>query len=832
MAGRTLADERSQATGAPLTPHRGARLRPLGLAGLLLCGCSWISEADREERMDLDGDGVPRPTDCDDDDPSLGGPGSWFVDTDGDGFGGSTASDACQWSEGLVADSSDCDDTDALVFPGAEERCNEQDDDCDEQADEGVELHSWYRDVDGDGHGDASFSQQACYAPEGYVEAGDDCDDLNADVNPSTAEVCDPYDLDEDCDGLADDEDDSASGQVTVYQDQDGDGFGVDEVTSAACDAGGGWALQPEDCDDEDATRHPDVSWYRDADEDGYGDGDNSIRSCEDVAGYVLDGTDCDDAQAAHNPGAQEVCDPLDEDEDCDGLADDADDSAGGLLPFYLDTDGDGYGEDSSVTMACDPWSAWVALGRDCDEGDTAINPGVLETCDDGIDQDCDEDIDCQDVNCSREDACGSYDLGEVDTSFEGAEVEYLGRSMDAAGDFDGDGQGDLVLGAYPHGDAGAAYVLFGPFSGSQRVDAMPRATLLGIENGDSAGYSVAGLGDVDADGYDDVLVGAIWAGEGGGAFLVRGPVSGVVSLALADARIYHSTHSASFGSLSSGGGDLDADAQNDLVVAAPQVESVHLYSGSATGPLSESDARITLTATDNAEPSSLCAGGDVNADGQADLAVGMSTYEGQAFLAYGPLSADGSLGVHLGAYVSGFRDYESCAVSVSCSGDVDGDGYDDLLAGAYYASCGGSFEGCSHLFYGPLTGEHDASDAAATLQGTEDEEYTGYAVDLPGDLNGDGFGDLVVGAPYSAAGLATAGGAYIVFGPVSGELSLEDADARLHGEADGDEAGRAVEGVGDLDGDGRQDLLIGAPKNDGSESSTGAAYLIYGLNL
>lgn len=140
------------------------------IASLLTSGCPVLTEHDLAQRMDLDGDGVPRPTDCDDDDASIGAEGGWFQDTDGDGYGGSLT-DACTWEEGLVATGGDCDDTDAAVHPDAEERCNEADDDCDSLVDEGAALSTWYYDADGDGHGAADTTAQACFAPDGYVAA-------------------------------------------------------------------------------------------------------------------------------------------------------------------------------------------------------------------------------------------------------------------------------------------------------------------------------------------------------------------------------------------------------------------------------------------------------------------------------------------------------------------------------------------------------------------------------------------------------------------------------------------------------------------------------------
>ena len=189
-------------------------------------------------------------------------------------------------------------------------------------------------DTDTDGYGDASATATAqCDAPTGSVEDNTDCDDGDADINPDAAEVCDS--VDNDCDTLVDDDDPSLD-------------------TSTATD------------------------WAPDTDGDGYGDDDSVVRTCTAPSGYISVLGDCDDDDFDINPGAQEVCDADDTDEDCDGLVDDEDpsvDTSTGSGTWYVDADGDGYGDaSSSGEPLCDtPSSGYVSDNTDCDDDNDTV---------------------------------------------------------------------------------------------------------------------------------------------------------------------------------------------------------------------------------------------------------------------------------------------------------------------------------------------------------------------------------------------------------------------------------------------------------------------------
>ncbi|MFH1463880.1 MAG: MopE-related protein [Pseudomonadota bacterium] len=235
----------------------------------------------------------------------------------------------------------------------------------------------------------------------------DDCDDAEPNIHPGSVEVCNG--VDDDCDGLIDDEDDSVTGQVTWYADADGDGFGADEGTTDACEKPSGYAAEAGDCDDGEADIHPEgvevcngvdddcdgetdepdavdaLTWYADTDGDSYGDPGVAKVACEQPSGQVADATDCDDADPDVHPAADELCDGYDN--DCDDEIDEPD--AVDAPSWYQDVDADSYGDPATAEPACEQPSGTIADGSDCDDADPAINPAATEVCD-GDDNDCD----------------------------------------------------------------------------------------------------------------------------------------------------------------------------------------------------------------------------------------------------------------------------------------------------------------------------------------------------------------------------------------------------------------------------------------------------------
>ena len=387
---------------------------------------------------DGDGDGYTADEDCDDNNPLVNTgaeeicdgadndcdgevdedvTSTFYADTDQDGFGdeGNTA-EACEVPSGYASVGNDCNDEDAESYPGAAERCDKADNDCDGEIDEDVTTE-WYADGDGDTYGDPDSTWDSCNPPEGYVANEDDCDDTDVTSFPGGEEVCD--EADNDCDGTVDE-----GVTTTYYQDADSDAYGVADRTTEACARPTGYADIPGDCDDSAAAVNPAATevcndidddcdlliddddtyvdpstastWYADSDGDTYGDAATSALTCDVPDGYVADDTDCDDTESAVNPAATEVCNDIDD--DCDAAIDDDDSSLDSSTAtyWYYDYDGDSYGDASRSTLTCDAPSSYVEDDTDCDDTNSAINIAATEICDE-IDNDCDTLIDDDD---------------------------------------------------------------------------------------------------------------------------------------------------------------------------------------------------------------------------------------------------------------------------------------------------------------------------------------------------------------------------------------------------------------------------------------------------
>ena len=226
-----------------------------------------------------------------------------------------------------------------------------------------------------------------------------------------------------------------------------------------------------------------------------------------------------------------------------------------------------------------------------------------------------------------------------------------------------------------------------------------------------------------------------------------------------------------------------------------------------------------------------------MDGDGFDDLLVGAcgddeyGTDAGAAYLVLGSATPESRNLAAADAKFTGEVAGDFAGLSVSTAGDVNGDGFDDVLVGAPYANAGG---GVAYLLLGstePSTRSLHAADAQ--LWGDPDGEFAGISIAGAGDTDGDGFGDVLVGAVDNADGGYMAGAAYLMLGSASpASLFLDTAEAQFSGAAAGDNAGFGVAGAGDVDGDGLADLLVGAYDDDDGGANAGAAYLILGTGL
>jgi large repetitive protein len=404
----------------------------------------------------------------------------YFQDLDGDGYGDSSNSELlCSLQSGYVLDSTDCNDNNDTVHPDAPEFCDNIDNDCDEIIDEESSF-TFYIDNDADGYGSLDSVIEGCQIPTGYTTNSDDCDDNNANINPSITEVCDG--LDNNCNTIIDSD---AVDITTYYIDNDADGFGDSSTMQTSCSVLSGYANNADDCNDLDPLQNPSEAeicdsidndcdgdiddndsniqnqptWYLDADSDGYGQDTTTITSCIQPASYESASGDCDDFDAQINPNATETCDAIDN--NCDGQIDE------GVQPlWYYDADGDGYGVLSATTRACSLPSGYANNPDDCDDLETTVYPSAPEICD-YLDNDCNGQVDENVMNTWYLDADGdgfgnssSYidsctspstvyiaadgDCNDlIDTIFPGAPLGCDGTDNDCDGAIDNDADGD-----------------------------------------------------------------------------------------------------------------------------------------------------------------------------------------------------------------------------------------------------------------------------------------------------------------------------------------------------------------------------------------------------
>jgi len=447
----------------------------------------------------------------------------------------------------------------------------------------------------------------------------------------------------------------------------------------------------------------------------------------------------------------------------------------------------------------------------------------------------------------------GTADTSAADATLVGpVGGDYVGFDMDGGGDLDGDGLHDMVIGAPNHSgpeiDCGAAYVVFGRTTGwTSPMDLSATASFVGATQFESAGFAVSLAPDVDGDGLDDLLLGSPSGHAAGQAYVVLGttsPWQAFVPLSSVDASFHGESSGDGAGQTVAGLGDVNGDGFGDLAIGAGSSHAggeylgeFYLVFGATSGwamdtSLAGADASFVGENTRDflagfSNGSNLSGAGDVNGDGLADLLVAArhndegSEDAGQVYLVLGRTTG-WTMGASIATADASFfgKSTEDYAGFVRPAGDVDADGLDDFLVGAYQNDDYGDCSGHAYLFHGKTGGwamDQSLASADASFLGTLPSEAVGTAIAGAGDIDADGLDDFLIGASGNEDAGTETGAVYLFMGggPYGDDDDTADDDTGDDDAADDD---TADDDTSDDDIDGDDDTTQGSPAEEPDE--------------
>ena len=580
------------------------------------------------------------------------------------------------------------------------------------------------------------------------------------------------------------------------------------------------------------------------------GDGDGSSTS-------ELGGEDCDDTNPEIVPGADEVCDGVDN--DCDGLVDAEDSDITDAISGHPDNDGDGYGDQTVTLITCD-LADLSDIEGDCNDADDSVHPGAMETCGDGLDNDCD----------GSSGACawtGDISVSTANFAAYGeGEGDRLATSM-ASGDLNNDGQDDLIVASATSDsgatDGGMVYVIPGPLLDTiGGVDTHATTTVSGISTNGLSGSAVTST-DLDSDGASDLIIAAPGVQVGsdssaGEVYIFFGDIDGELTTADSDVTISGNVEDQGLGQSMDAGGDIDGDGLPDLILGAPtdgsmeeNAGAVFIFTGSADGlsdALSVDDRDSQLASNQESMEFGFAVQfvGDTNGDGMDDLLIGApgSTEHGvgtgAAFLILGHTTSfsSGASRLHStsSATYHGAVARDEAGYALTGLNDIDGDGYTEFAVGAPDNDTSAYKGGAVYLMIEPeRTGVHELSEMAdIAFYGVENRGRIGEAIAGNNDLDNDGVLDLIFSNHLDY------GKTHLIYGPLDelsgGDIGGDDSvhDGTFIGDVYASQAGAVLLGGSDWTGDGIKDLAVAAPalpRSDGT-SESGGVYVFFGRGM